>query len=135
MCGAPNCHQTARRLGATTADPITVTSTTIEVGFGAIVGTALSVIGVLVFIGFIRNGSSSPPVQQPPLAVSSVASVVEAPPLPSPPDPYLVQAGDTLQQIADRSGVSVADLMAWNPAITDPNYIEISQAVVTAPPG
>jgi LysM repeat protein len=104
-------------------------------GFGAAVGTVLAVIGVLFVVGFIRNGSSSPPVQQPPLAVTSVASVVEAPPLPPPPDPYLVQPGDTLQQIADRSGVSVAELMAWNPAITDPNYIEVDQAVVTAPPG
>jgi LysM repeat protein len=101
-------------------------------GFGAAVGTALTVIVMLVFIGIIRNGSSSPSVQQPPFSVSSVAPVAQTPP-PS-PDPYLVQSGDTLQQIADSAGVSVADLMAWNPDITDPNYIEVSQAVVTAAP-
>jgi len=68
------------------------------------------------------------------LAVTSVASVAESPPLPVPPEPYLVQQGDTLQQIADGSGVSVEDLLSWNPAITDPDYIDVGQAIVTAPP-
>ena len=93
-----------------------------------------AVVGVLVVIGVLRNGASSQPVQQPPLAVTSVASVAESPPQPVPLEPYLVQQGDTLQQIADGSGVSVEDLLSWNPAITDPDYIDVGQAIVTAPP-
>lgn len=103
-------------------------------GFGQVVGAVAAVVGVLIVIGVLRNGSSSPSVQQPPLAVTSVASVVEVPPIPPPAAPYLVQQGDTLQQIADGAGVSVSDLLTWNPTITDPDYIEVGQAVLTAAP-
>jgi len=56
------------------------------------------------------------------------------PPLPPPPAPYVVQAGDTLQRITDQSGVSLTDLLAWNPTITDPNYIEVGETVLAAAP-
>ncbi len=42
---------------------------------------------------------------------------------------YIVQAGDTLSGIATRLGVSSADLLAVNPAIVDPNAIQIGQAL------
>jgi len=104
-------------------------------GSGQVIGAVMAVVVVLVLIGVVRNGSSSPIVQQPPDSVTSIASVAQAPPVPPPPNPYLVQPGDTLQQIADGSGVSVADLLSWNPGITDPDYIDIGQTVMTAPPG
>ena len=99
------------------------------------IGAVVAVVGVLIVVGVLRNGSSSPTIQQPPLAVTSVASVIEVPQIPATPVPYLVQQGDTLQQIADGAGVSVADLLIWNPSISDPDYIDVGQTVVTAPPG
>jgi lysozyme len=36
---------------------------------------------------------------------------------------YLVQPGDTLKRIADRAGVTVDQILAWNPQITNPNRI------------
>jgi LysM repeat protein len=96
--------------------------------------TVLAVI-VVAFVVPALSRSTQPPTQQQPLAPASVeTSAVVVPPLP--PAPYLVQAGDTMQHIADQSGVSLHDLLSWNPTITDPDYIETGQAVVTAaPPG
>ena len=38
--------------------------------------------------------------------------------------PYTIQSGDTLSQIAQKQGTTVAQLMASNPQITDPNKIQ-----------
>jgi LysM repeat protein len=50
------------------------------------------------------------------------------------PQQYQIQSGDTLSGIAAQLGVSVADLMALNPNITDPNLI-ISGQMLNVPGG
>lgn len=47
---------------------------------------------------------------------------------------YTVVRGDTLSKIAVRFGVSVAQLLEWNPEITDPGLIRVGQVIrVSAP--
>ncbi|MET0772654.1 MAG: LysM peptidoglycan-binding domain-containing protein [Candidatus Limnocylindrales bacterium] len=55
------------------------------------------------------------------------------------PDPtsqsYRVRSGDTLLSIAQRFGLTIAQLMAANPRISDPNRIQVGQVLVIPPPG
>jgi lipoprotein NlpD len=50
------------------------------------------------------------------------------------PDMYVVKKGDTLRAIALDHGQSYRDLAAWN-GLSDPNRIEVGQALRVAPPG
>jgi LysM repeat protein len=45
------------------------------------------------------------------------------------PATYVIQPGDTLNGIASRTGKNVADLMAMNPNITDPNIIQAGESL------
>ena len=47
---------------------------------------------------------------------------------------YIVQPGDTLTAIAERFGVSLADLEAANPQITNPDLI-FPEQVINIPDG
>ncbi len=44
-------------------------------------------------------------------------------------DPYIVRSGDTLSGIASLCAVTLADLLAVNPAITNPDLIQIDQQI------
>jgi spore coat assembly protein SafA len=50
--------------------------------------------------------------------------------VPPPAVTYVVQAGDTLSEIAQRFGVSLDALIAANPQITDPDRIFPGQVIV-----
>ncbi|MGC8960148.1 MAG: LysM peptidoglycan-binding domain-containing protein, partial [Chloroflexia bacterium] len=52
-----------------------------------------------------------------------------ATPSPTPPRTYVVQKGDTLNEIAARFGISVRDLMDRN-GITDPTKLQIGQVLI-----
>jgi LysM repeat protein len=86
------------------------------------------------------------------LAVALAGCVTMAPPpatpVPTPtplvtpvpePDPtsqsYRIRSGDTLLSIAQRFGLTLGQLMAANPSISDPNRIRVGQVLVIPPPG
>src|SRR5690554_6528865 len=47
---------------------------------------------------------------------------------------HTVVKGDTLSKIANKYGVTTAQLLEWNPEITDPNLIKVGQVIrVSAP--
>jgi LysM repeat protein len=50
-------------------------------------------------------------------------------PVPSTGVVYTVQWGDTMRKIADRFGVSLGDLVAVNPQISNPNWIWAGQQI------
>ncbi len=50
-------------------------------------------------------------------------------PQPSPAGTYVVQWGDTMRKIAARLSVSLNDLIAVNPQISNPNYIYFGQVI------
>jgi LysM repeat protein len=47
---------------------------------------------------------------------------------------YRIKAGDTLAKIARNYGVTVDEILAVNPQITDPNHIEVGQIIVIPQP-
>jgi LysM repeat protein len=62
--------------------------------------------------------------------------VVTPTPTPEPTSrSYVVQSGDTLLTIAQRFGLTLGQLMAANPSITDPNRIRVGQVLIIPPPG
>lgn len=101
------------------------------------VGSLLGVVAIVALILVVANidwSKPAPAQQQPAATATTTQAPVIVPPLPPSPEPYIVQAGDTLEKIARQSGVTVDDLLAWNPAITNPDMIDIGQAVTTAAP-
>jgi hypothetical protein len=113
---------------------------------------ALGVAGVIFLPGLLAGrpaATATPAITLAPSALSSptlpVASVTSVPtggptvaptatPAPSPtPRLYRIKANDTLGRIAQRFGVTVGDILAANPQITDPDVIVPGQ-VITIPP-
>ena len=52
---------------------------------------------------------------------------------PAPGPSYVVRSGDTLTKIAERFGVNLADVVAANPQISDPDKIFAGQIITVAP--
>lgn len=73
---------------------------------------------------------TAPPTPTPTLTpLPSSTPTPTASPSPTPPRTYVVQKGDTLNEIAARFGVSVRDLMERN-GITDPTKLQIGQVLI-----
>ena len=88
------------------------------------------------------TGSIVPPLSVSPSPTSDATPTqVVAPtptPLPTPvPTPapvvYRVRAGDTLGRIAAKYKRTIGQLVTANPAITDPNHIEVGQLIIIPP--
>lgn len=60
---------------------------------------------------------------------TGVAPTVAPTATPCPPTDYVVQAGDTLSNIAAAKGVTVQMILAINPQITNPDVIEVGQVI------
>jgi LysM repeat protein len=106
----------------------------------ALMALALVAAAVALFLlpGLLGLGGPSGPVGgRPSTAPSAGPSVSAAPATPVAPTPmtYTVVAKDTLEKIARKYGVTVADILAVNPQITNPNKIAIGDVIVIPTPG
>jgi LysM domain len=108
-----------------------------------LVPVAAVVIGaVALFLLPLLLGIGNPPGGAPTASPGPSAGASESPALPTAlPEPtqlvYVVQAGDTMQRIADRFGITLAALIDANrDAIPNPDLIKIGQQVIipVAPP-
>ncbi|KUO53498.1 MAG: hypothetical protein APF76_11850 [Desulfitibacter sp. BRH_c19] len=65
------------------------------------------------------------------LSVNQVINLVVTPPLPSPMNTaqLYVSVGETLLSISRRTGVSLEAIIAANPQIVDPNFIQVGQII------
>ena len=78
-----------------------------------------------------RQASTQPPSRPAPAAVAPTATPTPKPTKPPPAEPtpriYRVQSGDNLSGIASRFKVTVKEILAANPDVTDPAQIHIGQ--------
>ncbi|MEZ4596276.1 MAG: LysM domain-containing protein [Chloroflexota bacterium] len=89
-------------------------------------------VGVLAFAvsGCLTVAPTDPTPTPPP------TPVITPTPTPEPTNrTYVVRSGDTLLIIAQRFGLTLGQLMAANPSITDPDRIRVGQVIVIPPPG
>ncbi len=83
-----------------------------------------------IFLGGGKGGGSATPAPSASADVSA-APAPTATPAPHPtPFTYKVKAGDTLSRIAGKYKVAVADIIAANPAMKDPNRLQIGDVLV-----
>jgi nucleoid-associated protein YgaU len=101
----------------------------------ALMALALLLAAVAVFLlpGLLGLGGPSGPVGgRPSTAPSAGPSASVEPATPAAPTPmtYTVAPKDTLEKIARKYGVTVAEILAVNPQITNPNKIAIGDVIV-----
>ena len=89
--------------------------------------------------GFLATDTPTATVTNTPLPPTTTPTITNTPepsltPTPEGPTTYLVEAGDTLSSIADRFGVEVLVLMAFN-GITDANQLFVNDELIIPIPG
>lgn len=89
--------------------------------------------------GFLSTDTPTATVTNTPLPPTATPTITNTPepsltPTPEGPTTYLVEAGDTLSSIADRFGVEVLVLMAYN-GITDANQLFVNDELIIPIPG
>jgi LysM repeat protein len=98
------------------------------------------VAGVVLFLapfvlpGLIGQGEARPTPTPPALPTPTPAAVEPTPDATPAEVVYIVQAGDTLSAIAASYGVTVDQILAANPTISDPNQIAIGDRIVIPRP-
>ena len=106
----------------------------VAVGFAALIIAAL----VLFFIPplLIRpSGDTGAGVSPTPTGSAESSASFAPTPIPSPtPQTYAIAPGDTLSKVAKRFGITLADLLAANPSIKNPDKIAIGQEIVIPVP-
>jgi LysM repeat protein len=100
----------------------------------ALAAAALVIAALALFFlpALLGVGSPSGQTGASPTASRSASPSVSAAPTPSPaptPQVYVVAAGDTLSRIASRFGVTVEQILAANPQITNPNRIAVGDEI------
>ncbi|MCY7418056.1 MAG: LysM peptidoglycan-binding domain-containing protein [Chloroflexi bacterium] len=91
---------------------------------------------ILGFAALLMTGCVTVVEPQPSATPRSSQAVSQAPtPTPVPTaHTYRIRAGDNLHAIAQKFGLTIGQLLAANPDITDPNRIKVGQALVIPPP-
>ncbi len=101
-------------------------------------GAGLFMLPALLGIGGPDGGSGLSPSPSAAASPSDAAATAEPTPVPEPTQVvYVVQGGDTLSKIANRFGVTLADLLEANKdTIKDPNRINVGDRIIipAAPP-
>lgn len=99
------------------------------VGFIALALAAAALFFLPAFLGV--GGDDEPDVTPTPAAVASVTAPPEPTATPEPtPIVHVVAQGDTLSKIATQYGLTLDQLLAANPQITDPDRIAIGDEVI-----
>ena len=100
--------------------------------------TALIVAAVALFVlpSLLPGNNGTTPTGSPGASDTAAATSI-APTLAAGPTPfiYVVKSGDLLSTIATRYHVTLADLEAANPQITDPNKIKVGDKITIPIPG
>lgn len=103
---------------------------TYTVQWGDTLGKIASICGVTVDALYAANPSLGSVLYAGQTINIPASSVVPAPVyVPVYGGTYVVQYGDTLQKIAGRIGTSVANILAVNPQIVNPNLIYVGQVI------
>lgn len=107
-------------------------------GLGALAVAAVILFLLPTLLRGLFGGTGSSPGVSPSGAATETASptVVGTPtPVPSPtPLTYIVKKGDTLSEIATTYDVTVKQILAVNPQITDPDNIRVGEVIVIPTP-
>ncbi len=109
-----------------TVSPMPVTSRRTTLGGSSVLGLAAVLVAGCVTVTPPRP-SATPATSQ------SVSTAATPSPVPT-AHVYRVRSGDNLHAIAQRFGLTIGQLLAANPEITDPNRIAVGQALVIPPP-
>jgi LysM repeat protein len=97
----------------------------------AIAALALFMLPALLGIGGGRSTGSPSPGDSGPV-VTPVPTITPVP-LPT-QQTYVIKKGDTLSKVANAFGITLAELLAANPAIKNPNVVALGQQIVIPTP-
>ena len=100
---------------------------------------AAFLLAVTILVLLVRSATSEDePATAPPAATTPVAATTAAAATPPPADTtpattpasstYTIEAGDTLQTIADQYGTTVEELLVLNPGV-DPTALQVGQTI------
>ena len=97
-------------------------------------GAVVVLAGVLMWVYVFRTlaGDGTEPPLSPDEATATASTTASAAPIASATAEagvYVVNPGDSLALIAQRNGVTVQQLLAANPEITDPNSLAAGQRI------
>jgi LysM repeat protein len=97
----------------------------------AVAIAALALFFLPALLGF---GSPEGPAATPSPTPAPSRSIAPTPTAAPTPTTYVIKAGDTLSKIATEYGLTLDELLAANPDITDPNRITEGQQIIIPAP-
>jgi len=102
-----------------------------------LVALVLAALILFMLPGFFAGGPTPTGSASPSDSTGASPTVSEAPSTPAGPTPivYTVKTGDTLSSIAAKYHMTLADLLAYNPQIKDPNKIKVGDQITIPTPG
>jgi hypothetical protein len=101
---------------------------------GMAAAVALAAVALFFLPALLGLGSEEEPGSSPSPSPSPSRSIEPTPPPAPTPIVYIIKQGDTLSKIATDHGVTLEELRAANPEITDPNKITEGQRITIPAP-